>query len=69
MNQTKVEEKKKKKVHHQKNKAEEVPLPKTIGVESINIIIDTLESVSVKDILLNENPDISTVTNNLLAIS
>lgn len=42
---------------------------KSIGVESINIIIDTLESVSIQDILSNENPDISTVSNNLLAIS
>jgi hypothetical protein len=42
---------------------------KSIGVDSINIIIDTLESVSIQDILSNENPDISTVSNNLLAIS
>lgn len=73
-----------KKISPPKKKVKELPSPKavevkveeevkvekkTIGVESINIIIDALESVSVLDILSNENPDISIVTNNLLAIS
>jgi hypothetical protein len=73
----KVEEPKEKEVKPKEEVKEEPPViqpqieetTKSIGVESINIIIDTLESVSIQDILSNENPDISTVSNNLLAIS
>lgn len=43
---------------------------KTMNIENINIIIDSLDNTSIIDIIsLNENPDITTMFNNLLAIS
>lgn len=43
---------------------------KNMNIENINIIIDSLDNTSIIDIIsLNENPDITTMFNNLLAIS
>jgi len=43
---------------------------KSIGIENINVILESLEKISVQDILTaNENPDITTMSNNILAIS
>ena len=43
---------------------------KSIGIENINVILESLDQISVQDILTaNENPDITTMSNNILAIS
>ena len=43
---------------------------KSIGIENINVIVDSLDNVSIIDILSsNENPDMSNMINNMLAIS
>jgi len=43
---------------------------KSIGVDNINSIIDSLENISIMDIISStENPDMTTMFNNLLAIS
>ena len=43
---------------------------KTIGIDNINVILESLENISIQDILTsNENPDITTMINNMLAIS
>jgi hypothetical protein len=43
---------------------------KSIGVDNINSIVDSLENISIMDIISStENPDMTTMFNNLLAIS
>lgn len=43
---------------------------KSIGVDNINSILDSLENISIMDIISStENPDMTTMFNNLLAIS
>lgn len=43
---------------------------KSIGVDNINSILDSLENISIVDIISStENPDMTTMFNNLLAIS
>lgn len=43
---------------------------KSIGIENINVIVDSLDNVSIIDILSsNENPDMTNMINNMLAIS
>ena len=50
-------------------KDEPIQENKSIGIDNINIIIDSLENVSLVDIISHDNPDMTTVFNNLLAIS
>lgn len=43
---------------------------KSIGIENINVILESLDKISIQDILTaNENPDITNMSNNILAIS
>lgn len=43
---------------------------KSLGIDNINIIVDSIENVSILDIISSsENPDMTTMFNNLLAIS
>ena len=43
---------------------------KSIGIENIYVILESLDQISIQDILTaNENPDITTMSNNILAIS
>ena len=43
---------------------------KSLGIDNINVIMDSLENISLHDILSsNENPDMTNMINNLLAIS
>ena len=43
---------------------------KSIGIDNINSILDSLENISIMDIISStENPDMTTMFNNLLAIS
>jgi hypothetical protein len=52
--------------------SEESPIieNKSLGIDNINVIMDSLETISLHDILSsNENPDMTNMINNLLAIS
>jgi hypothetical protein len=43
---------------------------KSLGIDNINIILDSVENVSILDIISStENPDMTNVFNNILAIS
>jgi hypothetical protein len=43
---------------------------KSLGIDNINVILDSIENVSILDIISSsENPDMTNMFNNLLAIS